>query len=83
MNVNKPKNQPMLVSSKCVVGTLAAMLALVCTPVFSNTENTPKKAAADTQITHSISSKSRKTSGKAIYICSPAGFGKKSSCYKR
>jgi hypothetical protein len=86
MNANRTENQPMLVSDKYgkkyVVGTLTALAVMISTPVYSHTKSTSKKAVTNTQITLVLNEKSRK-SGKAIYICSPAGFGKKSSCYRR
>lgn len=94
MNVKKAVDQRMLVSNKFVknyvVSTLTAVAVLVSTPAFANTVNTPEKAVSK-QVTTGFfnrifkvtNRKATRRHGKQVYICSPAGFGKKSSCYLR
>lgn len=87
MNASKTKHQLALVSrkycQKYAVGTLATMIMLVSTPTFSHAVSTPNNALTNTQIALVLSNKSSKAPRQIIYICSPAGFGQKSSCYKR
>ena len=87
MFVNWTVFQRELVSKKMcvrnVIGVAATVAVLVATPAISHTVLVSKNAANIKQIPMVLLSVSNRRAGKPIYICSPAGFGKKSRCYVR
>ena len=56
---------------------------LVATPVFSNPQPKAETTRLKSQKVLVVSNNLNKQFGRTTYICSPAGFGKKSRCYAK
>ena len=69
--------------AKNIICTTAALVILGSTPVFSNTPREQEDAVSESKITLILPRKANRRGGKPTYICSPAGFGKKSTCFIR